>query len=116
VASVLSVVWSHCGCIDLTKSKRVKPRIEKNQAELANLCDSLIVGQKEFNEYLLLKFVTMFPVVGLETDQEDKILSVIAEASRRLEQQATLYLVVVGEIDDSLKATVSHLDQDLFTS
>lgn len=98
----------------LSKSKGIKVRLEKNQAELANLCDSLIAGQKEFNEYLLLKFVSMFPVIGLEPDQEEKILSVIAEASGRLEQQAIHYLEVVGETDDSLKATVSHLDQESF--
>jgi hypothetical protein len=93
------------------RRQQVRSRLEASRTELANLTQSLVSGEKELTEFLLLNIVSMFPVIGLEADQEERVLSVISQASDRLRVQSTAYIKGVDEIDESMYAAVSHLKQ-----
>ena len=98
---------------EIARRHHVRHRLEKSHSELALLTDSIARGEQEMTEYLLVNIVSMFPVIGLEPDQEDRVLSIIHQATDQLRIHSGEYKNGVEEVKNSMHAAINHLEEQV---
>lgn len=91
------------------KSREVANDLQNLNGTLSRLSESLSEQQHILSQNLLLNFMTLFPSIALEQDQEDKILEIVEQVNGEIHQFVDTQSNITRDVKVSLDKVIDFL-------